>query len=200
MIAQGVLEWLGLLQAKQLPELPPLHIDSNGWIEGDGVTRLPSHASWFYPRLSTPTGAPIAIVAHASETNLGTGLAMANKRRLPRQPGDRVSSWHFSVEDGSIIQQVSCESGAWHALTPIPGVGAPNRVAIGIEMVGWEHGPFPEGQVLQAMRLWKALVTSYGIPRSRALYPHSAIDRGNEDPGDLFMSTCAPRILDYAFA
>lgn len=193
----SILPWLRRAE----PELAPLHINEHGWLEGEGVARMPIHTSWHYSKLSTPTGAPLAIVAHVSATNLGTGVAMAKNRQRARTEKDRAASWHASVEENSIVQMASFEVGCWHAMNGIKGVGSANRTSVGIEFVGWEKGPFPDGQILQGMRLWRALVQSYGIPRELALVPHAVIDpKRRSDPGKLFMREHAPRILDYAFA
>lgn len=199
------MSWLSAIipwaRNKMLAELPPLHINEDGWLEGEGVVQIRSHPSWYYPKLSTPTGDPLAIVCHASATNPGTGINMAKNRVHPRTPTDRAASWHASVEAGSIVQQASFEVGCWHAIGQIKGVGPANRTSVGIEWVGWEKGPWPEEQVLTGMRLWRALVQTYGIPRARAMIPHAIIDPDRRsDPGKLFMSECAPRVLEYAFA
>lgn len=181
--------------------LPTLHIDHEGWLEGAGVVRMPSHPSWYYPKLSTPHGDPLAIVAHASATNPGTGVVMARNRMKARVSTDRAASWHASVEADSIVQMAPFHVGCWHAIGNIKGVGAANRTSIGIEMVGWEKGPWPEAQIGQAARLWRALVQSYGIQRQFAMVPHAIIDPDRRsDPGAPFMKTWAPQILDFAFS
>jgi hypothetical protein len=181
--------------------LPPLHINEAGWLEGQGVVKIPSDPSWYYPKLSTPTGDPQALVAHVSATNLGTGVNMAKNRARPRTSTDRPASWHVSVEVDSIVQMARFEVGCWHALGNIKGVGPANRTAVGIELVGWEKGPFPDGQVEQACRLWRALVQSYGIKRTFAMVPHAVIDPvRRSDPGKVWMTNHAQRVLDFAFA
>lgn len=201
-LARKVREAFGALPTGLEPfELAPLHVNEDGWLEGEGVVRMPIDASWYYPHLSTPTGDPIAIVAHVSATNLGTGVTMARNRQRKRTADDRAASWHVSVEESTIVQMASLEVGCWHAAGQIKGVGPANRTSIGVELIGWEKGPFSDGQVQQAMRLWRAIVQSYGIRREVAMVPHAVIDPARRsDPGALFMKTCAPRILDYAFA
>lgn len=180
--------------------LPPLHIDADGWLEGEGVVRMPSHPSWYYPKLSTPTGDPLAIVAHVSATPLGTGRTMARKRQTPRKPTDRAASWHASVEDTEIVQMAPFEVGCWHAIGNIKGVGPANRTSASVEIVGYEKGPFPPGQVQQSGRLWRALVQSYGIPRALAMVPHAIIDPDRRsDPGPEWMEKHASQVLDYAY-
>lgn len=178
-----------------------LHIDHEGWLEGPGVMRMASHPSWYYPKLSTTTGDPIAIVAHASDTPRGTGQVMARHRIGPRLPTDRAASWHASVEVDHIVQMAPFHVGCWHAIGNIPTKGPANRVSIGIEMVGFEADPWPEGQIHQATRIWRALAKSYGIARAYAMIPHSSIDPARRtDPGKLFMSQHAQGILNVAYA
>jgi len=181
--------------------LPALHVNEDGWLEGEGVVTMPSDPSWYYPRLSTPDGSPRAIVAHCSATNVGTGRTMARNRMRPREKTDRAASWHISVEPHEIVQQAPLDVGCWHALGTIKGIGPANRTAVGIEMVGWEKGPWPESQIQHACRVWRAVVQSYGIKRQHALIPHAVLDpERRSDPGKLFMREHAHRVLDFAFA
>lgn len=182
--------------------LRPLHVNEAGWLEGAGVEHVPSHPSWYYPRLSTPHGDPVAIVAHASATAPGTAIGMARRRTRPRTKDDRAASWHLSIEaDGSIVQMASAEVGCWHAIGSIKGAGPANRVAVGIELIGYERGPWPDAQVIGAARAWRALVQSYGIARRFAMVPHAVIDPDRRsDPGKLFMRDHAPSVVDYALA
>ncbi len=181
---------------------PVLHVNGDGWLEGDGVQLVPAHASWFYPKLSTPTGDPRAIVWHVSATNPGTARTMAKHRVVPRRPEDRAASWHISIEaDGGVTQMVSLEAGAWHALNGIKGVGPANRTSASVELVGWERGPFPELQVIGACRVARAIVRSYGIPRELANVAHADIDPGRRsDPGKLWLREHAPNVMSFAYA
>lgn len=181
-------------------ECPPLIVNADGWLEGEGVEIIKSHRSWHYPRLSTPTGDPIAIVVHASATKPGTAVSMARRRTKSRKPTDRAASWHLSIEaDGAIVQMASCEVGTWHAAGQIKGAGPANRVSVGIELIGHEKGPWPKEQVDNAKRVWRAIVQSYGIKRSLALVPHAVIDPARRsDPGAVFMHDHAESILEYA--
>lgn len=200
-LGRKVRGWLG---PSAFPEewqlLPALHVNEAGWLEGDGVVHMASDPSWYYPKLSTPTGDPLAIVAHASATSPGTARAMAKNRMRPRGTKDRAASWHVSVDVHEIVQQAPLEVGCWHAIGNIKGVGPANRTAVGIEMVGWEKGPWPESQVQLACRVWRALVQSYGIPRKFAMVPHAVIDPDRRsDPGKEWMSKHAERVLDFAY-
>lgn len=180
--------------------LPPLHVNEAGWLEGEGVVLMPSDPSWYYPRLSTPHGDPLAIVCHASATSPGTGRNMARRRMRQRTAADRRASWHISVESSEIVQQAPLHVGCWHALGTIMGVGAANRTSIGVELVGWERGPWPEAQVQQACRVWRAIVQSYGIERRHAMVPHSAIDPdGRSDPGRPWMRDHSKRVLSFCY-
>ena len=180
--------------------LQPLHINEAGWLEGDGVVTIPSDPSWYYSKLSTPTGDPRAIVCHVSATKLGTGVTMAKNRARKRTKDDRAASWHASVEESSIVQMAPFEVGCWHAIGSIKGVGPANRTSVGIEIVGYEKGPFPDDQVMQAARLWRALAQSSGIPRALAMVPHAVIDPDRRsDPGKVWMTGHANTVLDYAY-
>lgn len=197
--------------------LPALTTDADGWLVGEGVTRIASHPSWYYAKLSTPDGEPDAVVAHYSATDAGTAESMARRRQRPwsefaadwRQtyPDKAVpqNSWHASIETyGGIVQMAPFTSGTWHAgsptAKPIKGVGWANRTAIGVELIG--HGKaFPQAQVIDAARLWAALVDRYGIARKHAMVTHQELDPGRRsDPGPVWMSKHAPRVLAYAFA
>jgi hypothetical protein len=183
------------------PVLPALIVNESGWLEGEGVEIIRAHSSWHYPRLSTPTGDPMAIVCHSSQTAIGTARSMANRRTGARTATDRAASWHISIEPTRIVQMVSCEAGAWHAIGSIKGAGAANRVSVGIELVGYEAGPWSAETVDQACRVWRALVQSYGIPRERAMVAHAVIDpKRRKDPGKPWMTQHAARVLDYAYA
>lgn len=202
-------ETLGALREQREPEpisddLPGLAVGGDGWLCGEGVERIPSDPSWYYDELSTEDGRPDSITAHYTDTPHGSGEAMARRRAEPRSDDDRAASWHVSVEvDGTIIQQAPLTVGCWHC-RPTPEAreilgGEPNRVSVGIELVG--HGDrFPAPQVAAAARVWRAIVRAYGIPRERAMVQHSELDPGRRrDPGELFMRTVAPAIMAHAF-
>lgn len=193
--------WSRLLASKTPLVLPPLHVNESGWLEGEDVTIIKSHPSWFYPKLSTPTGDPIAIVWHASATAPGTAINMARRRTVPRAKDDRPASWAISIEaNGSIVQQASCEVGCWHAIGNIKGAGPANRVSTSIELIGYEKGPWPLAQVHAAMRVERAIVQSYGIKREFAMVPHAVIDpERRSDPGKPWMRDHASAILGYAY-
>ena len=90
-------------------DLPELAVDAEGWLEGEGVERIPSDPSWFYPELATDDGRPTAIIAHYTATAPGTGENLARHRARERTAHDceqGFGSWHVTVEtDGRIIQQ-----------------------------------------------------------------------------------------------
>lgn len=182
--------------------LPALRVNEAGWLEGEGVSAIPTHPSWFYAKLSTPTGDPLAIVAHASATGPGTSVVMAKRRAVPRKPEDRAASWHISVEaDGTILQMASCEVGCWHAIGQIKGVGPANRTSVGIELIGFEKGPWPDAQVIGMARVCRAIVQSYGIRADRAQVPHAVIDPDRRtDPGKLWMTEHAAQVVEYALS
>lgn len=204
-IALDALEKLRNMSLPHPPDewqmLPPLFVNELGWLEGDGVRLMASHPSWYYPKLSTASGDPVAIVAHCTDTLAGGAFGMAKRRQVPRKPTDRAASWHVTIEPDVIVQMVSFEAGAWHADVSIPGIGAANRHAVGLELSGKPAGPWPDAQVAQYARVTRAIVRSYGIPRARALISHQSIDPVHRsDPGKLWMERHAPLVLAYAFA
>lgn len=186
--------------------LPSVTVDAKGWLQGEGVTLMPSHRSWRYDGLRTPDSKPRAIVAHYTATSPGTAISMAKRRmrKFGEDPDDRAASWHISIEaDGSIIQQVSLLDGAWHAgsstAKQIKGVGWANRVAASIELVGFGK-VWPGPQVLGAARVWRALVDAYDIPRALAMVQHAEIDPGRKaDPGRPWMRDHADAVLEYTY-
>jgi hypothetical protein len=184
----------------------PLTINDQGWLVGDGVKFVPTHVTWRGGKLEA--GKPEGVVCHVSATNPGTALNMAKRRARPfgEDPDDRLSSWHASVEtNGEIVQMVSFTSSAHHAgsktARKVPGLGWANGRTNGIELIGWERGPFPEKQVLGYARLLRAIVRHYNIPRAFAMITHASIDPGRRsDPGEEWMEKHAERVLDLVYA
>jgi hypothetical protein len=202
---------------KELPpewQKHPLRVNEEGWLEGDEVKIIKAHPSWHYSKLSTPTGDPLALVWHVSATKLGTAEVMANNRIhqfRPKKPEhtkedagklyDRAASWHISVESNKVVQMISLEAGAWHAVNGIKGVGPANRTSIGIELVGYEAGPWPEEQVANAARVARAIIQSYGIKRELAQIQHATIDpKDRTDPGKEWMTKHMQRVMDFCYA
>lgn len=186
-------------------ELAPLSIDEHGWLVGEGVTIIKAHQSWLGGWLVDEK--PGGVVAHVSDTNPGTAINMAKRRsrKFGDDPNDRMASWHASVETvGTIVQMVSFKQRAWHAgsstAKPIPGLGWANAHTNGIEIVGYEKGPFPQAQVDGYARLLRALVKTYGIKREFAMITHQSIDGvRRSDPGKEWMTKHAKAVLDYAY-
>lgn len=190
--------------------LPPLTVDADGWLQGEGVEHVPMHPSWRY----TEPMRPLGVVWHYTATDAGTAggmagrrqqpwseFAAAHRRSYPKRPVPQTS-WHLSVETyGGIVQMAPLTVGTWHAGSPtakrLP-IGWPNRCTIGIELVG--HGrAFPQSQVADAARVLRALVAAYGIERRWAGITHAEIDPGRRsDPGPVWASKHAPEVLDYA--
>lgn len=218
-----VLAWLSRLAGKA-PELVAVAPAKerftivDGWLVGDGVTRIEMHASWRYSWLSTPDHNPLAIVAHYTDTDPGTAVGMAKRRQEPwskfaerwrkNNPGKPVpqNSWHISIEtDGSIVQMAPLTTGCWHVgsstAKPIPGVGWGNRTAIGIELVNNDRGKtFPPAQVTAACNVWRAIVRAYDMKRENAMVTHQSIDpTRRSDPGSVWMRLYAPTVLGYAY-
>jgi N-acetyl-anhydromuramyl-L-alanine amidase AmpD len=197
--------------------LPPLKVGAGGWLVGEGVKLIQTHPSWYYEELSTAGKVPRAIVAHYTATDPGTAERMAQRRTQPwanfakewkvAHPDQKVpqNSWHISIEaDGRIIQMAPLTAGCWHAGGPtakrIPGLGAANYVAVGIELVG--HGKvFTPEQVDAACRVWRAICKAYPIDRRDAMWQHSTLDPTRRaDPGPVWMENYATKVLDYSFA
>jgi N-acetylmuramoyl-L-alanine amidase len=169
------------------------------------ATAMPIHQSWFGGPLAA--GKPLAIVAHYTATDPGTGVNMATRRQrqFGADPDDRAASWHVTIEtDGSVIQMIPLDHVAWHAgsdtAKPIPGVGWANSNTVGIELVGYGKS-FPEAQVTAACRVWREIVQMYGIPRAHAMVTHQSIDpTRREDPGPVWLAQHATRVLNAAYA
>ncbi len=179
-----------------------LTVDSVGWLTGPGVKRMPIHPSWTSGNMRLE---PSAIVAHYTATNPGTAVNMANNRADKRTPDDREASWHLSIESAAtefpIIQMAPFNVVCWHAGggKPIPGVGPANQNAIGIELVGWGK-TFPDQQVLNAYRVWRAIVKRYKMKSSNAMVQHSDLSpHDRSDPGPVWMGKYAKDVLAYAY-
>lgn len=200
------LEADGMAGPQTLASLRPLfvalRIDRHR-LSGPGVTLIEAHPSWYGSLLTG--GQPRGIVAHYTATDPGTARNMAKRRVQPLAPGDRVASWHLTIEtDGSIVQMVPLDRAAWHAgsdtALPVLGLGTANYHTVGIELVG--HGKeFPAAQVEAAKRLWRVLVQTYGIEHKFAMLEHSKIDPARRsDPGPRWMGEHAAGVLAVAYA
>lgn len=194
------MSWLSVV-AKWFRNSDELTI-KDGWLVGRGVTRIPSHQSWYGGDL-----APRGIVCHVSATNPGTAVNMAKRRarKFGLDEDDRLSSWHASIEaDGAIVQMVPLNRKAHHAGSdtskPIPNLGWANSHTLGLELIGWERGPFPQAQVDSYARVLRAIVRHYGIERRFAMITHASVDpKRRSDPGHIWMSEHAERVLDAAY-
>lgn len=197
------MSWLSFITKWFVAKQPELTIDAEGWLVGPGVRRIAAHPSWYGGRLDGK-----GVVCHVSATNPGTAINMARRRarKFGLDPDDRLSSWHASVEtDGAIVQMVPFIRRAHHAGSPtareIPGLGWPNMHTYGIELIGWERGPFPRLQVDGYARLLRCLRLRYGIERRFAMITHASIDPGRRsDPGPAWMRDHAEAVLETAYA
>lgn len=177
-----------------------------GTLFGAGIRQFPSHPSWYGGPLKTPNGDPLAVVVHTSATGPGTAITMAKNRSGAHKPGERMASWHLTIDtDGSIVQQVPLTSCAWHAGSTsaknIPGVGWANYTTVGIEIVSLDDKNFPQEQIDAYARVLRAIVRAYRIPREHAMISHASIDPARRvDPGTEWMTVHAPKVLDYAYA
>lgn len=174
------------------------------WLVGPGVQRIAAHDSWFGGRLAA--GKPLGIVAHYTDTDAGTAVAMAKRRarKFGDDPDDRMASWHVTVDtDGSIVVMIPMNCIAWHAgsstAQPVPGIGNANANMVGIELVGYGK-VFPPAQVAAASNVWRALVKHYGIAREHAMVTHQSIDpTRRDDPGPVWMNQYAAGVLDFCY-
>jgi hypothetical protein len=174
------------------------------WLLGPNVERIDADASWFGGTMAS--GKPLGIVAHYTDTDAGTSVAMAKRRARPfgQDPDDRLASWHITVEsDGSIVVMIALDRIAWHAgsptAKPVPGIGNANANMVGIELVGFGK-QFPPAQVTAASKVWRALVKHYGIAREHAMVTHQSIDpTRRDDPGPVWMNQHAANVLDFAY-
>lgn len=188
-----------------------LVVDAFGWLQGPGVLRLPMHATWYSGHMKL---GPRAIVAHYTATNPGTAQSMARNRMdsFDRDPSDghvdRSASWHLSIESAltnhPIVQMAPLTAVCWHAggkgSKPIPGIGSANSNAVGIELVGWGKA-FPDQQVVNACRVWRAIVKHYRIAEAHAMVQHSHISpHDRSDPGPVWMGTHAGEVLKYSYS
>ncbi len=188
-----------------------LTVDERGWLIGAGVLRLPMHHSWYSGYMKV---GPKAIVAHYTATNPGSAQNMARNRMdmFDRDASDghvdRPASWHLSIESAlchhPIVQMAPFTAVCWHAggtgSKPIPGIGSANHNAVGIELVGWGKS-FPDQQVLNACRVWRALTRHYKIAERVAMVQHSDISpHDRSDPGPVWMGKYAGDVLKYAYS
>jgi N-acetylmuramoyl-L-alanine amidase-like protein len=193
--------------ARRDPAPPPgpdeVHVQSH-WLVGPNVHRLDADPSWFGGPLDE--GSPGGIVAHFTDTDPGTAMAMAKRRarRFGLDPGDRLASWHITVDtDGSIVVMIPLDHRAWHAgsssALPVPGLGPANAHTVGIELVGFGK-VFTPAQVTAAAQVWRAVVRQYAIPRELAMITHQSIDPARrDDPGPVWMGNHAANVLDFAY-
>lgn len=189
------------------------YVDGNVSIPTRGPAKIGIDPSWYYAKLYSEK--PRAIVAHYTTTGPGTARNMARNRLrphdakgtlTPKDPSDdRAASWHITIDtDGSVVQMAPLTAGCWHAggatCKAIPGIGAPNRYAVGIEIVSRDGSSFTAAQVAAARRVWRAIVAWSGMKREHAMIAHSALDPyRRSDPGPVWMGEHAPGILDFAF-
>ncbi len=188
-----------------MPTVAEVEIDADGWPVGPRVTRIVTHPSWLGGSLVG--GEPGGIVAHFTDTDPGTAVAMANRRARPfsSDPDNRMASWHATVEaDGAIVAMVPLGRVAWHAgsstAIPVPGLGEANYHTSGIELIGYGR-VFTAPQVASATWLWRAIVRRYRIERRFSMISHQSIDpQRRDDPGPLWLGTYAPLVLAAAYA
>ena len=185
------------------PASSVITIDSDGWLHGPNIQRIPAHPSWFTARLAS--GESLGIMAHYTNTGAGTAEVMARRRTRPLRDTDRRASWHLTIAgDGQVVQMVPCLAGAWHCrrgrVTAANGKRYRiNRSVLGIELEGFGRA-FPPAQVRAAAQVWAALVRHYSIAPDLAMLQHSEFDpKRRKDPGPVWMKQHAPRVLRYAY-
>lgn len=179
-----------------------LIVNDEGWVVGFGMIHAPAHPSWYYQKLSTENGEPIANMLHYTVTSCGTAKPMAKRRQRKRKANDRAASWHFSIEcNGYIWQQISVLSGAWHCSRGRVQGHRVNKSVVGIELVSKDGTSFPDRQMSALARLTDALTDTFEIPAHLALLYHSDFDpKRREDPGPVFDAQHKQPILDAIYA
>jgi hypothetical protein len=183
-------------------DLESLYVSSADWLVGRRVYLRPSHPSWYYAHLTSPT--PKAIVWHYTATGPNTAENMAERRATARSKDDPQSSWHITIEtNGDIWQMLPFTAGGWHAggkhSKPIPDVGVANRFAVGIELVSLNGEDYTPAQVEAAARVARAIVNAYPMPKHLASVGHRDIHQTKNDPGDEWMLDHLPRVIEYAY-
>jgi hypothetical protein len=190
------------LPPRHFGDLESLYVSSADWLVGRGVHLRPSHPSWYYAHLTSPT--PKAIVWHYTATDPDTAENMAERRATTRAKDDPESSWHITIdEDGRIWQMLPLTAGGWHAggklAKPIPDVGVANRFAVGIELVSLNGEDYTPAQVEAAARVARAIVNAYPMPKHLASVGHRDIHQTKNDPGDEWMLDHLPRVIEFAY-
>lgn len=95
------------------PRLAPLTIDTDGWLVGDGVIKVPTSRAGYIWR--TKSKKPGGFLLHWTATSHGTAAGM-----LKRSRDGKGGSVHFWIEDnGTIYQQVPLTRGAGHAASKV---------------------------------------------------------------------------------
>lgn len=178
-----------------LVDASALDIDSDGWLVGAHVERVPSVR---HSKLTTPRG-PLAIVWHYTATDVGTAKNLAKRIRTYKRGVDRAASWHVCIgADGRLWQSVSFERGSWHCAKGTILGHRVNACTVGVELEG--HGKaFPDEQVDAAVRLVRALAEAYSLERRQAGYGHVMFDPSRRsDPGPVW-AAMLPGLLERAY-
>ena len=119
-----------------------LTISEDGWLDGPGVTRIPSvRHSPLSSREPDGDAAPLGITWHWSGGSCRPGYAeLLAKKIRTLKPSDRRASWHIIIsKQGAAYQSVSCERGSWHCATgTVTDAGGKrhrvNRSLVGVEL------------------------------------------------------------------
>lgn len=124
------------------PVVGPLTISEDGWLEGEGVVRVPSPRH-FALTSRTPDGepGPLGVCWHWTGGVCRPGYAarLADRLRGYRRGVDRAASWHVVIsKQGWVYQSISFERGAWHSAVGHVRDGEQrhrvNRSLVGIEL------------------------------------------------------------------
>lgn len=181
------------------PEVGPawdLHVDSDGWLVGTHVERIPSVR---HSRLTTPGERPWGVMLHYTATAHGTAKSLAKRIRAYDRTKDRAASWHVCIaHDGTLWQSVSLERGAWHCAKGRLGIHTINKSTIGVELEGYGKSPLPAMQVAALGRLYHAVIPHYGILADNAALEHRHYDPSRRsDPGDEWAATAEELLKEY---
>lgn len=110
---------------------------------------------------------PKYITIHET-ANTAKGASAEAHARLLEKGNTRIASWHFTVDDQTIIQHIPTEEVAWHCGDGRNGTG--NRKSIGIEICVNADSDFHQAKS-NAVWLIRHLMSRYGIPL-QLVVPH----------------------------
>lgn len=112
----AMLDWVANA-SRTLEDATALAVTPDGWLDGPGVTRVPSVRQFpLTSRGADDKPAPLGICWHWTDGVCRPGYAALLAQRIREfHPGDRAASWHVVIaKQGQIYQSVPLTAGAWH--------------------------------------------------------------------------------------